>query len=75
LPRFTSLNIIIDAVPFTYSRGTCYANEEGQLHGLPINRKATAEWYRQFSSVDYYLVGDVIFVARTEEEVTTEEYA
>jgi hypothetical protein len=75
LPRFTSLNVIIDAVPFAYSRGMCYANEEGQLHGLPINRKATAEWYRQFSSVDYYLVGDVVFVARTEEDVSVEENA
>lgn len=50
-----------------YQRGTAYANEEGQLKGLPINRNAMALW--RFScpagSPDRMtLCGDVIFFAK-----------
>ena len=50
----------IETVQLT--RGTMYCNEEGLLHGLPYNAKATAHanadkwWHGQA-----HLVGDVIF--------------
>lgn len=53
-----------------YSRGTAFANEEGQLLGLPPNRNAMALW--RFSCPDgefnrMSLAGDVIFYAKVKD--------
>jgi hypothetical protein len=46
-----------------YRRGRAYANEEGLLHGLPINQTASHMWKESFKHA-YGLVGDVIFYAK-----------
>jgi hypothetical protein len=53
-----------------YTRGTAYANEEGRLHGLPINRSAMTRWQSSCPGGDpsrMTLCGDVIFYARVKE--------
>ena len=43
---------------------TCIAfcNEEGKLHGLPVNAAATRAWHDQTDPHDDILVGDVCIV-------------
>lgn len=52
-------------------RGTCYANEEGLLHGMQFNAKATQAWHdclkasgRPYNRDMVHLVGPVIFYAK-----------
>ena len=52
-----------------YAHGIAYANEEGKLHGLPLNVVATRLWAAQYQ-FSQVLVGDVLFIARTEEDIT-----
>lgn len=42
-------------------RGRAYANEEGLLKALPLNREATTAWRACAPTVASLLVGDVIF--------------
>lgn len=49
------------------SRGTAYVNEEGWLHGLPINLRAMDLWRKSCPKGDperMILCGDVIFFAK-----------
>ena len=44
-------------------RCVAFCNEEGKLRGLPINERATAQWYcRLGQRVDDVLVGDIVVV-------------
>jgi hypothetical protein len=56
---------------WAYERGMCYANEEGKLphKQFPVNAFATQTWKGQYAYVDQWLVGNIVFVARTTEEV------
>lgn len=50
-----------------YKRGAAYANEEGRLKGLPINRNAMALWRFSCPNGDesrMVLCGDIIFYAK-----------
>jgi hypothetical protein len=67
----------IEIVPYfarlgEYNRGTAYCNEEGKIKrpSLPYNANATRAWEFVHSLADQdNLVGDVLFVAKTDEEV------
>lgn len=57
----------IERVPHWYDMNgepcNVWINEEGKLHGLPVNRRATGAWYNKLGQiVDDYLVGNVILV-------------
>lgn len=56
---------LIETVPyftkFKGRRGVAYANEEGLLMGLPMNRAASAAWRECAPGIGTGLVGDVIF--------------
>lgn len=55
-----------------YKRGTAFANEEGQLKGLPFNRKAMEAWGKSCPGGNperMHLSGDVIFFARVKDDV------
>lgn len=53
-----------------YKRGMAYANEEGIIHRLPMNHKATRAWQDSVTfPLSQGLAGDVIFYAVTEEEI------
>lgn len=57
-----------------YRRGTAFANEEGQLHGLPLNKVAMAAWKASCPDGDptmMHLAGDIIFYAKVKEEEAT----
>lgn len=63
IPFFTKA----DVLGLHLSRGTAYANEEGRLHGLPINRRAMDMWRKSCpkgSPDRMVLCGDVIFYAK-----------
>jgi hypothetical protein len=72
IPHFSRL-AIKDSKKKTwaYERGTCYANEEGKLphKQLVVNAFATQMWKGQYAYVDQWLVGNIVYVARTTEEV------
>lgn len=66
IPYFT--NLIYDGRQ--YKRGTAYANEEGRLHGLPLNPLASALWMSSCPGGEpsrMLLCGDVIFHAKVKE--------
>jgi hypothetical protein len=59
----------IEVVPyFTRYRGercVAFCDEDGKLHGLPVNRVATALWYAQLTeplALRDYLVGPIVIV-------------
>ena len=52
------------------NRGTCYANENGYVHGLRYNLKATVAWIEACPKGDsrrMKLMGTVFFVAKDKE--------
>lgn len=69
IPYFTQLAIQGNGKIFAYNQGIGYANEEGKLPhlNLPVNTRATEVWKNQCAYVDQWLVGDILFVARTAE--------
>jgi len=56
----------VQAVDFT-PQLTIWVNEEGKLHGLPINPMATFLWEKYFGLTDY-ICGNVIFTGGTDDE-------
>lgn len=48
----------IECVPFPDGK-TLVCNEEGKVHGLPVNERATAIWNSYFGDTDV-IVGNVI---------------
>lgn len=56
----------VQAVDFT-PQLTIWVNEEGKLHGLPINPMATFLWEKYFGLTDY-ICGNVIFTGGTDSE-------
>ena len=49
----------------TYTRGKAFANEEGLLHGLPYNHRATQAWQDCLTNrLGQDLVCNVIFYAK-----------
>lgn len=56
----------IELVPYfeTFEGEPCeaYCNEEGKLHGLPVNGPATAYWRGQVKRLADVLVGNVIII-------------
>lgn len=60
---------LIEAVDLSDSL-TMWVNEEGKLHGLPINALATILWEKHFGFTDI-IVGDVIFTGGTGSEGET----
>lgn len=53
-----------------YKRGTAFANEEGMLKGMPLNRNAMAFWKLSCPKGDpdrMHLCGDVIFYAKVKD--------
>lgn len=55
-----------------YNRGTAYADEEGNINGKPINRKAIEAWRVACPGGDpsrMTLCGDIIFFAKIKEKV------
>lgn len=70
VPCFTRLSWPLNTV---YTRGAAYCNEYGKISDPPmsLNRAATLAWRQCIGRTTDMLVGDVLFVARTDEEVTT----
>ena len=67
IPYFTKVSY----EGINYSRGTAYANEEGRLHGMPLNLTAMEWWRESCPKGDprrMTLCGDVIFYAKVKEE-------
>lgn len=65
IPYFTKA--VHEAV--LYKRGIAYANEEGRMRGLPINRNAMALWRFSCPGGDpgrMTLCGNVIFFAKVQ---------
>ncbi|MCS5735062.1 DUF3846 domain-containing protein [Herbiconiux daphne] len=57
----------IEPVRLEEAKLLIYANEEGKIRRLPVNRRATAIWWlhdRMFREVDE-LVGDVVLLGRS----------
>lgn len=68
----------IEAVPLweDYMGDACvvYCNEEGKLHGLPINGRATALWWQKLGQpVDDVLVGNVVLCIGFKDEDADDE--
>lgn len=66
IPYFKSA----DVLGLHLTRGTAYANEEGRLHNLPINRRAMDMWQKSCPKGNpsrMTLCGDVIFYAKRKE--------
>jgi hypothetical protein len=72
VPHFSQLAYREDKKVSAYNRGSCFANEDGKLPhlNLPVNVPATELWKGQYAYVDQWLVGDLVFVARTTEPCT-----
>lgn len=67
IPYFTKM----EHEGVVYNRGTAYANEEGRLHGQPLNLTAMLAWRESCPKGDprrMTLCGDVIFYAKVKEE-------
>lgn len=47
---------------------TLFMNEEGKLHNLPINERATEIWLANFPNFPDVIVGDVVIAGGTDEE-------
>ncbi len=47
---------------------TLFMNEEGKLHSLPINERATEIWLANFPNFPDVIVGDVVIAGATDEE-------
>ena len=51
-----------------YKRGEAYVNEEGLIHGLPFNQKATEIWLENLGkgpfSYEPRLFGDMLYIAK-----------
>jgi hypothetical protein len=47
---------------------TMFINEEGKLHELPINEKATEIWLANFPNFPDVILGDIVLAGGTDEE-------
>jgi hypothetical protein len=47
---------------------TMFMNEEGKIHELPINEKATKIWLANFPNFPDVILGDIVLAGATDEE-------
>ena len=68
LPYFTRIDTPIGE----YARGVAYCNEDGKMCSppMPQNQYATLSWWRSAEQRLDIIVGDAVFIAKTDEEVS-----
>ena len=47
---------------------TMFMNEEGKIHGLPINERATEIWVANFPNFPDVILGDIVLAGETDDE-------